>query len=230
MSIVLADERIFKDLFVDTIDCKKLLAQSGGEFKNLVVTGSLESDGTANLAHLTVGTLVYPEAGVANSLLQGNLAGTGIFQGSRLLARKLLNDLNALDDHIRFDEILLLAGTKISLDTTSPYSTVLGAPSIGRITLQPGKYYIRAAIKDFSNSGGNDGLLAYVLYNADAGAALTEIPGLVGTDGGQRYLLNDETVFTTAIAVKIEFRVVRNDPVAAREASNSFVEITELPS
>ena len=69
-------------------------------------------------------------------------------------------------DHITFDSSLFTQGTDISLDTTSPYTTTLGQPSIGRITLAPGhSYKLVATLVQVSGSGN----ILYQWANASTG-------------------------------------------------------------
>lgn len=45
------------------------------------------------------------------------------------------------NDHIKFDSVYFQVGSGISLDSSSPYSTAFGDPSIGRFTLAPNHTY-----------------------------------------------------------------------------------------
>lgn len=44
-------------------------------------------------------------------------------------------------DHMKFDSLYFVAGGNITLDSSSPYSTTFGDPSVGRITLAPNHTY-----------------------------------------------------------------------------------------
>jgi hypothetical protein len=124
--------------------------------------------------------------------------------------------------------VLYSSGTKISLDISSPYTKAFNSPSVGRITLQPGKYHIKAALQEFS-AGPGLGVrdLGLTLYNADSGTPLTfEILFF----GSTRDLLQDETVVTITIPTRIEFRITDNNTTGPGGYSNAFIEVEELPA
>jgi hypothetical protein len=206
MSIVLADERIFNDIFADTIDCK-----------NLRVSKSLK-----------VGNINYPTTEIPGSLWYSNSDGNGVFQGARLLACFLPPAVvfTGTGDHIQYRTVQFQAGTKVTLDVTTPYTTAFGVPSIGRVTLQPGRYHVKAVLQEYSLGGLATTEFGLTLYNADTGVALTADVPLTGSP---RRLLHDETVVSVAIATRIEFRVTDNSEVGPGAYGNAFIEVEELP-
>lgn len=108
------------------------------------------------------------------------------------------------NDHVRFVKPYFQVGDKISVDTTSPYTTDLDKPSLGRITLQPGTYHIRAAVLEIGTALlGVNGVIEAALRNADTGIYFTGT-GDIGA-GKDRYLLHDETVQTFDKPTRIEF-------------------------
>lgn len=78
----------------------------------------------------------------------------------------------AAADHVKFNAVLASHGTNITLNTASPYSTVNGAASVGRFTLQPGHIYQLIAVVQNTFTGNNGSTLAD-WYNATAGTVLS---------------------------------------------------------
>jgi hypothetical protein len=81
-----------------------------------------------------------------------------------------------------------LSGGTISLDTTSPYTTALGAASIGRFTLAAGHTY-----RLTGNIVQTNGTISYQWANATAG-------GLLGVQGAGTASFNGAFNFTDAVA------------------------------
>lgn len=206
MSIVLADERIFSDIFADTIECK-----------NLRITKSLK-----------VGNISYPTTEIPGALWYSNSTGDGVFQGSRLLACFLPPAVafTGTGDHIQYRTVQYQAGTKITLDTSTPYTTAFGVPSIGRVTVQPGTYHVKGVLQEYSLGGLATTEFGLTLYNADTGVALTADVPLTGSP---RRLLHDETVVTVIVPTRIELRITDNNEVGPGAYGNAFMEVEELP-
>jgi hypothetical protein len=107
---------------------------NNGTFGNLDVTGQL-----------TIGNYIMPGGASPNDgVLAVQPGGTVEFYVRGLLIG-LLTAAQMIDispnDHIKFDTLNLSRGNGIVLDTTSPYTSVLGQPSIGRFTLSGPKIY-----------------------------------------------------------------------------------------
>lgn len=78
----------------------------------------------------------------------------------------------AANDHVKFDTVLASRGGSVALDTTTAFSAVTGAASIGRFTLKAGlTYKLQAAIPYILGTGAT-GLLDVQWFDATANAAL----------------------------------------------------------
>jgi hypothetical protein len=191
-------------------------------------TASLSDTGQLNISSLIASGVTYPTTILSGALWYTNSTNQ-VFQGCRLFAQNLTARTfgPGPGDHIRYNTVLHQAGTKITLDTSSAYTTALNVPSIGRITLNPGRYHIKAILQEMTDGAVTGYELVWTLYNSDAGTALTI---LVGASGGPRVLLHDETVVNIAVTTRIEFRATVNTVLVVGGYTNSFIEIEELPT
>lgn len=186
MSTVLSDERIFRDIFVDTLDCKKLNVASGAELKSL-----------------KVGSLTYPDSAPEEGTL--TVKGGKLQTLSKFLCMASSQLGQAPNDHVQFDQVMTNVGSNITVDLTSAYTTALNVPSFGRITLKPGKYHLRASVLEHGTTGTN-GVNEVALRNADSGDYFNPT-GLLGS-GTDRSFLTDETVVTVTVNTRVDFTIV----------------------
>lgn len=109
------------------------------------------------------------------------------------------------NDHIRFNSPLYVVGSNITVDTASPYTTVLNTPSLGRITLLPGTYKVDASVLEIGTSF-NNGVVQAAIRNANTGTYYNPTGSIAA--GSDRYFLHDKTVITVASTTRIEFTFV----------------------
>lgn len=126
-------------------------------------------------------------------------------------------------DHVRFTEVLLQVGNGATLDTTSPYSTVLNTPSVGRILLLPGTYHINASVLEIGTTG-IDGITEAALMNSDTGVFFNPT-GLLGA-GPDRMLLKDQAVISITAPTRIELNFVFGTTL--NSYAKAFIEIEQL--
>lgn len=99
-------------------------------------------------------------------------------QGS--LAATQATDI-AVGDHVKFDTVVMSvssqagAAADIVLDTTSPYNSGNGVPSLGRITLRPNKRYHLSGIVGANITAGPGSSMQCAWFNASAGTQLGAI-------------------------------------------------------
>lgn len=99
-------------------------------------------------------------------------------QGS--LAANQVTDI-AVNDHIKFDTVVLSVASQVGsaadivLDTTTAYNSGNGVPSVGRITLRPGKRYDLYGNISVNMSAGPGSSLQCAWFNASAGTQLGQI-------------------------------------------------------
>jgi hypothetical protein len=172
--------------------------------------------------------ITYPLTEIGGAIWYSNNTTNGIFQGCRLMGQNLTAHTfgPGAGDHIRFNTVLYQAGTKITLDTSTPYTTTLNVNSIGRVTVLPGRYHIKAVLQEMTDGAVASYELNMVLFNANTGTALTIA---VPSSGGPRVLLHDETVVTFVATTRIEFRVALNTVLVVGGYTNAFIEVEELP-
>jgi hypothetical protein len=148
-------------------------------------------------------------------------------QGLVFLSRLMASSIGAVgtvaNDHVVFVSPSLQVGNNITIDTSSPYTTVLNTPSTGRITLQPGKYFINASVLEGGTTADN-GVIEVALRNADSGAFLNPT-GIFGA-GTDRTLLHDKAVVTITTPTRIEFNFVFATGLGGY--AKSFIEIEQL--
>jgi hypothetical protein len=164
-----------------------------------------------NYDYLSVDNLDAKTIKVTNLKLPGPKSafpisnGTQLVYLSRLLAPATPMNPAVVDDHVTFTTPKLQIGSNITVDTTSPYSTLLNVPSLGRITLQPGKYHLRAHVLEIGTLADN-GVIEAALRNADTGVYFNPTGLLIaGTD---RHFLSDEAVVTVTIPTRVDFTFV----------------------
>lgn len=130
-------------------------------------------------------------------------------QGMSFLSRLIASTNGALpvaaNDHVRFVNVLFKVGDNITLDTTSPYNTLLNTASLGRITLLPGTYILSASVLEIGTLIDN-GVIEASLMNSDTGAFLNPT-GVFGA-GTDRYLLHDKAVLSVSAPTRIELNFV----------------------
>jgi len=102
------------------------------------------NSGVITASGLTLNNLVYPAVdGIAGSVITTNganqlsFSSTALPNPSFLYASMTTTQTTNLsvNDHLKFNNVIYNKGTGISLNTTSPYSIVTGAASIGRFTI-----------------------------------------------------------------------------------------------
>jgi hypothetical protein len=127
------------------------------------------------------------------------------------------------DDHVRFSAPSLQVGNNIIVDTTSPYTTALGVPSVGRITLQPGTYYISSSVLEVGTAATN-GVIEAAIKNVETGV----FPFGTGAfaAGTDRYLLHDKGVLTVTAPTRIEVNFVFASQL--NSYGKAFIEIQQL--
>lgn len=217
---------VVRDGDFDYVTTENLDVSINARIASLEVSGStstktLVSTGNANLASLTVGTLIYPSSGPAMAV--------PISTGSKLtfLSRVIANSIGTLagvGDHVQFTTPLLQVGNNITIDTTSPYTAALNVPSFGRITLKPGTYHVRAAVLEAGTVGGVNGTNMAVLRNADTGAYFTPVGSLAA--GSDRMFLSDETIITVAIQTRLDFTFANATTLSSY--GKAVIEVSQL--
>lgn len=117
----------------------------------------------------------------------------------------------AANDHVKLDTVVASRGSAVTLDTSTTYSNVAGAASIGRFTLKAGlTYKLRAAIP-YALGSGATGLLQVAFYDA-TGSAL--IPGVPQTMLVATTATNDigggiaEAIFQPGVDSLVELRII----------------------
>ena len=113
-------------------------------------------------------------------------------------------------DHIKFNSIGNQYGSDIILDTTTTYSTIVDAPSIGRFTLKSGKTY-RCVFNlgEMQLPGAND--VSFAWYNATTNQMISLSPSdAVAVTQTGNYVGDSvsQAVFTPTIDTKIELRLI----------------------
>lgn len=112
-------------------------------------------------------------------------------------------------DHIKFDGVVFVRGSNVSLDTSSSYTTSTNVASVGRITLAAGKTYkLTGSINNVVSANYN----AMRWYNSDTGATLGVQSGMsspistinrVPSAGFVAYI-------TTSVSTRVELRITWN--------------------
>ena len=109
-------------------------------------------------------------------------------------------------DHIKFETVHTSNGSDITLDRSTPYTTWLNFPSVGRITLKAGKTY---SLWGSLNNAVSTGYGTHRWVNADTGVAISLISG--GAAPGS-YLNRHPGVgafcfFTPAVDTRVELQL-----------------------
>lgn len=175
---------------------------------------------------INVGTI-----NVSNSLtISGVPVATGTNRSVVLagLTADQTTNLVAGTDHVKWNTAIVAIGTKISLDTTSAYSTPAGA-SLGRFTLQPGSTYeIFCDINCLFSSAAGDGQLR---IQTDAGVTTGAVVALrtLPTSNTGNLSGNSTTmaIVRPLVATRYEVLISAGGTFSAIE-SESYCRIMEL--
>lgn len=171
------------------------------------------------------------EVPTTETILAGMLTSTTL---SRLYARMLADqtsNITAGTDHIAFDveHTQETKGTNISLDTTTAYTTTLGAASVGRFTLKAGKQYqLTGGVMNNANPGN----LIVQWQNVNAGAdsqlvASNQGKADSGTAENQSQVV---ALFTPSVDTLVELKIISNTGPSTIVGSQTFALIEELPT
>jgi len=130
-------------------------------------------------------------------------------------ADEVISDLT-VGNHIKFNNILSAFGVAVVLDTTSPYTTVLGAPSVGRFTLLGSRRYRLLGDPIYIIGSSGDLLISTAWFNADSGAQISRegritAPTRTGFDASSAPV---GVIFVPAVDTKVELRITDSLNVA----------------
>ena len=112
-------------------------------------------------------------------------------------------------DHIKFNGVVFVRGSNITLDVSSSYSTSTNTSSVGRITLAAGKTYkLTGSINNVVSASYN----ATRWYNSDTGATLGLISGAPSPISTTNRSPGAGTVafITTSVSTRVELRITWN--------------------
>jgi len=118
----------------------------------------------------------------------------------------------ATGDHIKFDSVVLSAGTSITLDTATPYTNVNNVASVGRFTLAAGHTYRLFGCAAYMQGSVADSIVDYAWFNADTGVAI----GNSGRIQASARATNDNgdgtvaTLFSPSVSTRVEIRYTGN--------------------
>ncbi len=191
---------------------------------NSLVNSLVTIDGTGKITapSIVAANLTYPTTdGTSDQVLSTNGSGILSFVSlpsltNKLYGRNVTGQTTNVSsgDHLKFNSVSFSAGTNISLDTTTSYTTTPNVNSIGRITLIGGKtYYIESWVVQVSGTS-----IVVAVYNADSN---TFIDG--PTSGNINGCL---AVFSPVTTTRIEVQITSS--LLVTNINRTFVKVIQL--
>gem|GEM_PF-2416867 len=203
-----------------------------GSNDNSVWTTLYSNSGTMSTTATTVN---FTASGTYRYYRMYSVSGTGTNPG--LAEFTLLGAVQ--NDHVLYNSVVGSYGSDIALDTTATvYTQSNNTASLGRFTLKGGKTYRLTAYIPYVVFAANTGQIDYAWYNADTGAALSQI-STYGADGaggtsdarGNSYV---ETILTPSSDTRVEARITSasSNPVLGFGTTynpTAYIEVISTP-
>jgi len=193
--------------------------------------------GEITCTKMTAANLIYPitDGGSGDFLVTdgaGNIsfstgASSNIHYSSLATTQSIDIDVG---DHLKLDTEDRVVGSGITLDTSTTYTTAIGAASIGRYTLASGNTYriivhITGIIIDKQSS-----YITFQLWDVTNDAAIGDIMGAIGAGKSQGSIHLDmaytRTFFTTSASTLIEVRIITKKDIISIE--KCFIDIRQF--